>query len=625
MIAARGYLPALFAAPGGRRGGAGRRGRGADAAGPAAAPAGPLVRAGRAAAVSPADTVFLHGSVYAADAAGTVAQAVAVRDGRVVFVGGDARARRYVGPATQVVDLAGRLVLPGFTDAHIHPSYGAMLDLYEIVLAPDVPSLPAYLDIVKAFAADHPDMPGYRGMGWQDTVAPGLGPLAADLDTAVADKPVILRSIDGHSAWVNSEALRLAGVTKDTPDPRGGKIERLPDGTPSGTLREPAAIALVDGVIPAYSERQMVDALLHFQQTIAQPFGITQVFVAALELGCGTITGGDNELAAWEQLAREGRLTLRVRGAILMSPDRPVAPQIAAARVERAKHTTPYFRTPTVKILVDGVLEGHTAYLTKPYADAQEYAGDPGYRGVRLWTPEKLAAISVAAAKAGFRLHYHAIGDAAVHMALDAIAAAEKATGRRDMRPAITHLQLVDPRDVPRFKRLGVVAVAQPFWAVKDAYYEDLQVPYLGRERADHEYPLRSFVDAGVAVATSSDYPVTVTPNPLAGIETGVLRWSQDWVSGPDVLWPEQRCTLAQMVRSATMGGAWSLFAEKSTGSLEPGKSADLIILSRDVFRIPPQFIGDLATTHVEQTWFRGKQVYDVQEPLTQSGALAQR
>ncbi len=566
------------------------------------------------AVVHAADTVFLHGAVHTVDARDTVAQAVAVRDGRIVFVGRDAGAQRLVGPATQVVDLAGRLVLPGFTDAHIHPTFGAIMELYQILLYPDEPSLPAYLDLVRSFVAAHPGMSAYRGMGWQDAVAPGLGPLASDLDAVVADKPVLLRSVDGHSAWVNSAALRLAGITRDTPDPKGGRIERLPDGTPSGTLREPAAIDLVDGVIPPYTEQQLRDAILHFQATVAQPFGMTQIFNAAVELGRGTITGGATETAVWERLARSGELTMRVRGAILLHPDEPIAAQIAAAGAERAKHTTSYFTTPTVKMLVDGVVEGHSAYLKQPYADALEYAGDAGYRGQRLWTPERLDAISVAAAKAGFRLHYHAIGDAAVHMALDAIAAAEKATGRLDMRPAITHLQLVDPTDVRRFRRLGVVAVAQPFWALKDAYYHAIQVPYLGQQRADHEYPLRSFFDAGVTVASSSDYPVTQPPNPLAGIETGVLRWSQDWVDGPDVLWPEQRCTLRQMVRSFTSDAAWSIGTEKTAGSLEPGKSADLLVLSRDIYRIPPQFIGDLSTTSVQQTWFRGVKVYDAGE-----------
>ena len=565
-------------------------------------------------AARPADTVFVHGRVYTADRAATVAQAVAVRDGRIVFVGADAGARRFTGSATEVVDLAGRLVLPGFTDAHIHPTYGAVLELYQIDLFLDDPTIPDYLDAVRDFAAAHPDMQGYRGMGWQDVVAPGSGPLATDLDTVVPDKPAVLRSLDGHSAWVNTKALELAGITKDTPDPKGGRIERLPDGTPSGTLREPAAVGLVDAIMPQYSEEQLRDAVLHFQQWVAQPLGITQAFDAAVELGRGIITGGATENAVWERLAREGALTMRVRGAILMSPDKPVDEQIAAARAERAKHTTPYFQTPSVKMLVDGVLEGHTALLVKPYADALAYAGDASYRGTPLWTQEKLDAVSVAAARAGFRLHYHAIGDGATHMALHAVAAAERATGRLDMRPAITHLQLVDPKDVARFRRLGVVAVAQPFWAVKDTYYSSIQVPYLGQRRADHEYPMKSFLDAGVVVASSSDYPVTQMPNPLAAIETGVLRWSQDWVQGPEVLWPEQRCTLPQMVRAATSDAAWSAGLEKTAGSIEPGRSADLVVLSRDIFRIPPQFIGDRSATSVQQTWFEGVRVYDAGE-----------
>ncbi len=595
----------------------------AGAAAPARAAKGPVGAArpaqtagtdAAALAATPADTVFLHGTVYTVDPARPWAQAVAVRHGRIVFVGGDVRAQRLVGASTEIVDLDGTLVLPGFTDAHMHPTYGAILELYQIILFTADPTVQKYLDIVKDFVAAHPDMPGYRGMGWQESVVPGLGPLATELDTVVGDKPVILRDGDGHSAWVNSKALQLAGITKDTPDPKGGRIERLPDGTPSGTLREPAAIALVDDVVPEYTEQQIRAAILHFQETVARPLGITQVFSAALELGKGTITGGAAEGAVWEQLARERKLTMRVRDAILMDPEKPVASQIAAARAERAKHTTPYFRTPSIKILVDGVVEGHTAYLMKPYADALELAGDPGYRGVGLWTQKKLDAISVAAAAAGFHLHYHAIGDAAAHMALHAIAAAEEATGRMDMRPAITHLQLVDPKDIPWFRRLGVVAVAQPFWAVKDAYYYDIQVPYLGQERADREYPLKSFLDAGVTVAASSDYPVTQPPNPLAGIETGVLRWSQDWVDGPGVLWPAERCTLPQMVKSATLDAAWSIFTEKTAGSIEVGKSADLLVLSQDIFQIPPQFVGDLFTTSVQQTWFQGVKVYDAGE-----------
>jgi hypothetical protein len=262
------------------------------------------------------------------------------------------------------------------------------------------------------------------------------------------------------------------------------------------------------------------------------------------------------------------------------------------------------------------VIEGHTGYLVKPYADARQYNGDPDYRGMPMWSPEDLDGASVAASKAGFLLHYHAIGDAAVRMALDAILAAEKALGRKDMRPAITHLQLVDPEDLVRFKTLGVVAVTQPYWFVSDKYYFwNIQMPYLGKWRADHEYPMRSFFRQGVLVASSSDYPVTVPPNPLAGIETGILRWYQGLSNGSERLWLSEHCTVKQMIDSFTISGSKSLFLEKTSGSIQVGKSADFIVLSQNILKIRPKLIGDSGHSRVLATYFQGRKVYDASEP----------
>jgi hypothetical protein len=270
------------------------------------------------------------------------------------------------------------------------------------------------------------------------------------------------------------------------------------------------------------------------------------------------------------------------------------------------------FKVSSIKFFVDGVIEGHTGYLIKPYADARHYNGDPNYRGMSMWSPEDLNAASVAASKAGFLLHYHAIGDASVRMALDAILAAERAAGRKDMRPAITHLQLVDPKDLARFKTLGVVAVTQPYWFVSDKYYFwNIQMPYLGKWRADHEYPMQGFLREGVLVASSSDYPVTIPPNPLAGIETGILRWYQGLSNGSESLWLSERCTIQQMIDSFTINGSESLFLEKTSGSLEVGKSADFIILSQNIFKIPPKHIGDSRFSRVLATYFQGRQVFD--------------
>jgi hypothetical protein len=560
------------------------------------------------AADKPADAVFTNGFIYTADSRHTVAQAIAVRDGDIVFVGTNAGVKAFIGPKTSLVDLGARLMLPGFTDAHCHADGGGIQDLYEISFADLTNStIQEYLDQLAAFVKANPDLPGYRGMGWLNGAAPGIGPLATDLDKVVRDKPVVLRSQDGHSAWVNTRALELARITKDTPDSPNGKIERLPDGRPSGTLREGAA-GFIGGVIAPYTLEQYEAAILHFQKAVAGPLGITQVFIPGL-------AANGLPMAAYENLAKAGKLTVRFHAAVLLNPGEPIAGQIEAAVAERAKHTGPLFQVSSVKLFVDGVIEGHTAYLLEPYSDARKYNGDPAYRGMPMWSQKDLDAASVAASEAGFLLHYHAIGDAATRMALDSIAAAEKAAGRKDMRPAITHLQLVDPKDLERFRTLGVVAVAQPYWFVSDKdYFWNIQLPYLGKWRADREYPMLSFFKEGVLVASSSDYPVTLPPDPLAGIETGVLRWYQGVSRGSEVLWPAERCTIRQMVDSFTIHGAESMLLENRSGSIQVGKSADFIVLSRNIFKIPPKRIGDSRHSSVLMTYFQGRKVYDASE-----------
>jgi predicted amidohydrolase YtcJ len=551
-----------------------------------------------------ADIALINGSIYTADGPHTRVQAMAVRNGKITFVGTNFAARIHVGTQTVQIDLHGKTVLPAFTDAHCHLDSGGVQDLYEISFTDvNTATIQDYLKQIAAFVKAKPDLPGYRGMGWVNGAAPGIGPLAADLDKIVSDKPIILRSQDGHSVWANSKALKLGGVTKSTPDPPNGKIERLKDGRPAGTLRE-AAMGSMDNVIPAYTPQQYEAAILHFQKNIAGPFGITQVFIPGLAVH-------SPQFAAYEQLAKSGKLTLRIRAAVTLNPREPVAAQIQAAAVERSRHTSALFQVDAVKFFVDGVIEGHTGYLLKPYADAGKYNGNPDYRGMPMWSQDVLNEASSAALKAGFRLHYHAIGDAAVRMALDAISAAEKSSGRKDLRPGITHLQLVDPADLPRFKTLGVIAVTQPYWFVSDKYYFwNIQVPYLGKKRADLEYPMQSFFKQGVLVASSSDYPVTLPPDPLEGIETGILRWFQGASRGSEILWPSERCSITEMIDSFTINGAKSLFLEKTSGSLEAGKSADFIILNRDIFKTPVQEIGDAKKTRVLATFFQGRQVY---------------
>lgn len=560
-----------------------------------------------AGAVRKADKVFYGGVVYTANAKHPMARAVAVRGSRIQYVGSNWGAARYVGRHTRLVNLHGKLMLPGFIDAHAHASMSVSLvyavDLYGLG------SLEAYLDAVSAFAAANPALPAVQGTGWSNTVAPDIGPLAADLDAVVSDRPVALQSEDYHSLWVNTKALELAGVSGATPDPEGGKIERVPGtagtpgnpyGTPSGTLRESAA-ALVSDVLPDYTVAQYKQGILYFQKEVAGPFGITSVYDPWLGIG-------SNGVKAYEQLARAGKLTMRVRGALGIDPGDDLSAWVKAARAERAKHKRALFRTTAVKFFADGVIEGHTGYLKEPYADALEYAGDADYRGMPLWEPDALAQAFTAVDAARLQIHVHSIGDAATTEVLDALAAARAANGKRDWRPGITHLQLVDPADYARFRQLGVTAVPQPYWFLMDDYYWYLQLPYLGQQRADDEYPMKSLFSAGARVASASDFPVTIPPDPIDGIQTGVMRWAPGWdIPESDVLWPEERVSVKRMIDSFTINGAKAAFTERVTGSIARGKSADLIVLSRNILKTPPKDIGDAEVT---LTMFRGRIIH---------------
>ncbi len=534
-----------------------------------------------------ADLVLKNGAIYTVDGARSRAEAVAIKDGIFLYVGTDSAVGRYIGQKTKVTDLGGKLVLPGFIDAHCHPS-GAVEQFGSVALF-GLRSVADYQKTVGEYIAAHPGLAVVRGGGWSNTVFGTNGPDKALLDKVVKDIPAALSSEDGHSTWVNTKTLELAGVTKDTRDPPGGVIERDPKtGEPSGTLRESAA-GLVSKVIPDFTADEIARGLEEYQR-MALGFGITTAHEASLDRG-------GNSLAAYKALEGEGKLRMRFRASLYADPEEGIA-QVAALEAERAKNTGPLFRTGAAKIFIDGVVEGSTAFLKEPYFHK------PGFRGTPLWSPDALDAICVALDKAGFQLHFHVIGDAAAAEALDGIAAAAKANGPRDARPLLTHLQLVSPADILRFRDLGAVAVPQPFWFMKDDYYRNIQVPYLGQARADAEYPMESFFKAGVPVASSSDYTVTIPCDPLQAIQIGMTRRSPGTTGPDDVLWPEERATLEQMIASFTIFGAYANFLEKETGSIEPGKSADLVVLDRDLFALAPDEIGK---ARVVLTLFAGR------------------
>jgi predicted amidohydrolase YtcJ len=570
-----------------------------------------LAVAGAAGAKKPktADTVLKNGYVYTVNPGARTAKAVAVRAGKIVYVGSNQGARAFVGKKTEVVDLKGRMLMPSFSDGHAHPSSGVSF-LYAANLY-GLDGTAAYQGALAEFIAANSALAAYQGSGWSEAAYPGIGPRKEDL-AALTAKPMALWSDGHHSLWVNQAALDLAKIDGGTKDPIGGVIERIPGtvglpgsqyGVPSGCLRE-SATDMMMAVFPDFTVDQYKDGIRFYQEQVANPLGITLSQDAV-------IFAGSNTAQAYEQMAQAGEMTVRIRGSLELMPNQgDVAPQVDAALAEKAKHKTTFFQTNAVKFFADGVIEGHTGYLLQPYSDGLKGAD---FRGVPIWQPTDFNAAVMKADKAGLQIHIHAIGDAAVAESLDAIAYAKAVNGKRTHRPMITHLQLVDGNDYARFKNLGVTALPQPYWFLLDDYYTNIQLPFLGQTRADMEYPMKSFFDAGVHVASGSDFPVTPAPDALSAMQIGVMRWyPQSSMGGSipagNVLWPAERVTIAQMIRSFTVEGAYANMLEKTTGTIKVGKSADMVVLKRNIITCSADQIG--VGNKVLLTMFRGEKVY---------------
>jgi predicted amidohydrolase YtcJ len=534
-----------------------------------------------------ADLVLTGGVVYTGDARRSRHEALAVKGGRGVALGRAAEAAEWAGPRTRTVDLGGRLVLPGFADAHLHPAF-AVGELFEVDLS-SCTTVEECLGRVARFATEHPELPFIRGKGWWPTRVSMDGMTAAALDSVVPDRPACLCDDNVHAQWVNSELLARAVVGREDPGWPGAVIERLPDGSPKGLLHE--AFPWVDRALPQYTVEQRVRAFTHFRREIASRYGLTLLHEAG-------VYRDDTALDAYARLEAEDELGLRLRLAVMFDADRPVAGQVEEAAEVRARFEGPLIRAATAKFFVDGVIETHTALLAEPYDDR------PGFHGEPIWPPKRLKEASRAAAAAGFQLHYHVIGDAALSLALDAIEGA-RAGGPGDARDLVTHVQLAGSDAAARMAAAGVTAVMQPYWFTKDPGYDAALQGLIGR-RADRMYPMRSLLAAGVPVAAASDYPVSPPPDPLLAIQRGVLR--RDPLTGVDAeLWPEEAVDVETMVEAFTLAGARANFLEHETGSLEVGKSADLVVLREDLFALPPERIHEAA---VELTVFRGRPVF---------------
>jgi predicted amidohydrolase YtcJ len=540
-------------------------------------------------AAPPADLVVTGGAVVTMDATRPRAMALAVRDGRIVQVGRPTDVRTMVGTRTRVVELRGETVAPGFQDAHVHP-IGAGLDMLRCDLH-GCHGLDQYLAVTAAYVARHRGE-WVTGGGWSLADFPGGTPRAADLDPVVPDRPAFLENRDGHGAWVNSRALELAGIDAATPDPPDGRIERDPDGTPSGTLHEGAA-RLVQRLIPGDTPDEMLEAL-RLAQGILHGLGITAWQDAWLT---------PDMLETYLRFAQGGELTARVVGALRWNRSSGLD-QIETLVSQRARGSHGRFRATSVKLMLDGILENFSGAMLDPYRDAD--GGPTTRRGIDFIDPTILAEAVTRLDALGFQPHFHAIGDRAVRNALHAVAAARAANGPSDTRPHIAHIQVVHPDDLGRFAALGVAANAQPYWACHEPQMDELTIPFLGPERSGWQYSFRSLLRAGARVVMGSDWSVS-TADPLLEMEVAVTRVS-DRHREREPLLPAERLTLHEAFTAFTMGSAWVNHLDASTGSLEAGKAADFVVLDRDVFAPDA---GPLGEARVVATFVAGVPVHD--------------
>lgn len=540
----------------------------------------------------PADLVIVGARIATMDPARSWASAVAVRQGRIVAVGSDAAVRPHIGPPTRVIDGRGRTVVPGFGDAHVHPVH-AGLDQLRCDLH-TARGVRAYLEVIAAYAASHPADPWIRGGGWSMADFAGGTPSRADLDRVVPDRPALLSSRDGHTGWANTRALELAGVTAATADPVDGRIDRDATGEPTGSLQE-GAIDLVGRFLPATRPDEAVEAL-RLGQAQLHALGITNWQDAIVEPGVEEI--------AYVELAARGELSARVVGALWWERSRG-AEQIEELLERRTRTTTDRYRATSVKLMQDGVIENFTAAALEPYLDRD---GRPTRnRGLSQIDPEALKGYVTTLDGLGFQPHFHAIGERAVRESLDAVEAARRANGRSDTRPHIAHIQVIHPDDIGRFRELGVVANAQPLWAVEEEQMAQLTIPFLGPERARWQYPFRSLLSAGATLAMGSDWSVS-TADPLLEMEVAVNRTTDAYGGDYPVFLPEQRIDLMDALAAFTAGTAWVNHLEHELGSIEIGKTGDLAMLDRDLF---DRRAGAIHEASVVATFIDGQPVFE--------------
>ncbi|MDL9981596.1 amidohydrolase [Microbacterium sp. ASV49] len=545
-----------------------------------------------------ADVLFTGGSVFTGEGDAVAGLTVAVTDGRISAVVPDAEAAALRGPDTQVIALEGALLSPGFQDAHVHP-VGGGVELLQCNLT-EAENAEEAVATVARYAAENPDAEWILGGGWSMDHFPGGAPVRTLLDGVVPDRPILISSRDHHSAWANTAAIRAAGLDASTPDPVDGRIEREADGFPAGTFHEGAS-GLFDAVLPESDADLAYLGLLRAQEELLA-VGITGWQDALI----GAMPGVPGNLDSYLRALREGTLRAHVVGAQWWERGQGLEQLEGMIRTRdqvAALGMTERLSVGTIKFMVDGVAENHTAAMLEPYRDACGH--DTDNRGLSFIAPEALREYVVAADAAGFQPHFHALGDRAVREALDAVEAARAANGDTDSRPHLAHIQVVTEEDAARFAGLGAVANMQPLWATHEDQLDNLTLPFLQDGQEARQYPFGELQRDGARLAGGSDWPVS-SADPIAGIHIAVTRVAPG--SGYEPLGGDgQRLDLATAFAAYTSGSAYVNHRDHDTGYVREGYLANLIVVSPNPFELDP---SEIHTARVRSTWIEGEPVY---------------
>ncbi len=543
---------------------------------------------------------IIYGTIYTGNEECPEAHAAAVKDGVFIAVGEKEDVASFIGPDTEVTDYEKGCILPSFCDGHAHATTTVTLagaSLYGLKTVEE------YLQAISSYVKENPDKKVYTGKGYISGVFDEVGPRAEMLDRICNDgRYMILYSEDCHSTWVNSACLRALGITKDSKDPKDGRIVKDPvTGEPTGWLIETAQNPVED-LLPPYTVEDYKEGILTYQK-MALSQGITRIFEPFF------IIARDAELRveAYRQLEAEGALHLTVRlGLPIQSDDDAKAEMERAIHLRELTKDLPHVRLDTIKLFTDGVIENHTAFLRDVYCDSDPALND---HGEPLWTKEALNDIVTTAVKNEFHVHIHCIGDAASDMALDAFEAANAACPGNKSRFAMTHLQILHPEQIKRMVELKVFAVVNPYWHFKDPlYFPVIEVPYLGEERAEEEYPMKALADAGLILSQASDFPVTVPAEPFTALQLMVNRKRQDYMDLP-ALRPEQALTVKEAVSALTLGGCAQMGLSEHKGMISVDKDADYIMIDSDAFKTKPT---ELYAMKVLKTVIGGREVWSV-------------